>query len=187
MGKGARIRKLKDEQAKLLMAAKQMAPKVAPKHASMILAIIRAFELQHQTVVMDAPILAGYISQAHQGALERGFLAYHNDLMQAIDIYFEKLQDGNSDEYGHIDFVKMKKGLLDFLNSPGKDSGKNKEPGDGHRETRPEKVHPLEQVKDKDPRNASDEIGGGIPRIRDLHLESPNIGSSDPEGKEENS
>lgn len=185
MGKGARIKRLKEEQAKLLMAAKTVGPKINPKHVEMILAIIRAFELQHRTMVADAPILAQYISQAHHGALQKGFFAYHNDLMQAIDVYFEKKFPDDPAMGG------IKRGLIDFLNLPGKDDAGNKpqseEPGDGHREEGSEEVHPLEQGEDEDPRNASDEIGGGITRIGDQNLRSPKIGPTDPEEKKENS
>lgn len=158
MGKGARIKRLKEEQAKMLMAAKGIGPKLAPTHREMILAIIRAFELQHRTIVREAPILAAYISQAHHGALEKGFLAYHQDLMRGIEAFF--------DQNKFLDGEKIKKALIDFLNRPADDKSKSEDPNDGHRATR-EEIHTLEQSEDESSRNSSFEGGGGGPGIGD--------------------
>ena len=174
MSKGARIRRLKEEQARLVAASSGVGPAVAPKHKDMILAVVRAFELNHKAVIPHVDDLATMISNAHQAAIQNGFIAYHEDLMQAIHIYFEK---NFPDDPPMGRMSEVKRGLLDFLNMPSHDQGSNKPqseaPGDGDREKRPEEIHPMEQSEDKDPGDSSVEIGGGEPGISDKDLGGP--------------
>ena len=170
MSKDNRIKKLKEEKIKLAMAAKGIGPRVNPNSEKMILQIIRAFEQQHKTYVQDAEHLARYITMAHQGALEKGFFAYHVELMNAIERFFDTYEN-NVKDTEYFNFQGLKKDLLAHLNLSSDNIDENQsvtedprdpivdhltksglfreaETKDGNRATRKEKIHPLEQSED---------------------------------------